>query len=389
MSFNKDEEKALKGMLDIASKSQSLRVAARTDSDVNKPTKELKKSVEDFIKTYGKQFKNKAFIEKISSDPRYAIVKVLADNPDIFKENTLSVRDYKIPENDSNNLQMIAKHLMNKFNKITVKNFAENYQGGISLDKARNILDNSDQFFKLPSEYEQEHFDAFGNVTYTREVNNDEAYARAVDYLSGDIYKKLDYAEDEVKKGNKAFEKNVKELEKVLPKPKTLNNTVISIKSKWLDTEAVEKFLNDYLGVNADITYNETKGKFVAKFKDTYGNDKYRSLKINDKSFEDWFEKYINGEKLNVYVEQKVDKAATTKATQAMRKVDEYFMNYLKANPEVAAPIMQQYNRMSNNWVSKDYKKDVLVIPGANPNFKFRSNQLEFVNMAMTLGMKK
>jgi N12 class adenine-specific DNA methylase len=144
--------------------------------------------------------------------------------------------------------------------------------------------------------------------------------------------------------------------------------------------------MHGYLDVKGTVTYNETTDKFVVKFNDTYGNDKYRTLKINDKSFDDWFQKYIYGENLNVYVEGKKDTAASTKATQAMRKVDEYFMNYLKANPEVSKPVMDRYNRIANNWVDKDYKKDTLVIPGANPNFKFRGNQLEFVNMAITLG---
>jgi hypothetical protein len=389
-----EESKIITDMLKIASLSNSLRVKTRkgiTDKDRTNLIKQLKKDVEQFKTTNKKIFSNAQFKGKVSSDPRYHIVKVLTENPDIFREDTLKVSEYKIPLEDTKNLDLLANHLLYKDNKITVENFASNYQGGISKEKARDILENSGEFFKLPSEYEKEIFDKFGKVTYIREKLREEQFARKTDYLTGNIYKKIDSAQQEVDKGNTEFKKNVSALKKVLPKPKTLNDTSISIRSKWMDLGVVEKFLNDYLSTeynttDISISYDAEKVNYSISWSMGGDYSKLRNLSIGKKAFSEWLPMYLNGKGIIIRSDGKKDIAASAKATQEMRKIDDVFNNYLKTNPEIANPIMDTYNRTSNNWVSKDYKKDELIIPGTGKGWKFRSNQTEFVNMAISLG---
>ncbi|MDP4094842.1 MAG: helicase-related protein [Bacillota bacterium] len=388
MSFTKEEVPTIREMLKVAALSQTVRVQARTGNEgLSKLISDLKASVDKFMAKNAAQFKNKKLIEKISTDPRYWVVKELSSNPDIFKTDTLTVKEYKITLDDAKNLEILAKHLLNRDGKITVENVAATYQGGISKGAARDILEHSDNFFKMPLEREVEEFDALGNVTYKRVKDTEYSYNRKIDYLSGNIYKKIEAVKAEIQKGHAEFEKNLKALEKVLPEPKTLKNTALTIKAKWMDTDIVEKFLHDYLGADFQITYNNIKREYVVK---TIGGwaftEKYKSLKINNGYLHTWLDTYLNDKDLIVYKGGEKDPIATATATKAMRKIDEYFLNYLKATPEVAEPLMHQYNYISNNWVQKDYSKDKIIIPGANPDFKFRNNQLEFVNMAMTLG---
>lgn len=378
----------IKDLHKVAALSQSIRIAARKGKgDIKSLTADLKKATNEFIKKHRKIFGEKNFIEVISSDPRYEIVNVLTSNPDIFKTDTLSVKKYEIPLNDTKNLTMLSKHLLYKYGKITIENFAQNYQGGIDRNKAEQILNSSDDFFKLPSFRIVEEFDAFSNVTYKTEEINEVQYLPSTEYLIGDIYKKIDAVKDEIAKGHNEYTKNLKALEKVLPTPKKLDDVTLSIRAKWLDPIVIETFAKDHLGIKINVNFNKISGDYEVKVDKVYGyTGIYKTLNINGTDFAGWIEKYLNNQEFIVSKNGGKDVVASANATKQMRKVDEVFKSYLKANPEVAMPIIDLYNRIFNNWVNKDYEKDKLVIPGAHKNWKFRDNQLEFVNMALTLG---
>ena len=157
----------------------------------------------------------------------------------------------------------------------------------------------------------------FGEVTYRKEYSTEDRYSTKTEYLSGNIYKKLDAANAEIGKGNNEYKRNVSELQKILPQTATLDNAALSVKGKWLDPEVVENFLDEYLGIKASVIYDNILGSFKVSFNSLSGaNDLYYSLDIEGKRLVSWFEDYMNGKSLNVYKKGKKDMVASNIATK-------------------------------------------------------------------------
>lgn len=386
VELDKKEIETTRALLDVASLSQSLRVSARNkvnEKELKKMTDDLYNKVESFRSKHLSQFETPSYKQKLSTDPRYYIIKVLLDSPDIFNKDTLSIRDYEIDLKDRNNLNTLSQHLIYQYGEITVENFAENYQSGISEKEARNILDSSDMFFKQPSIKQIEHFDKHGNVEIEEVKSTPNSYERSIDYLSGNIYKKIELVERELELGNEEYQKNLDALKKAIPEKKTLNDVRLSVKQKWIDTSVIEDFLINYLDVEkASIKLNELN-QYEVKIQD-YGNPKINKLRIDKFSFYEWFVKYLNGQSLNIMVNGNKDAIASSKATAQMRKIDDIFNQYLKATPDISNELMDKYNYIFNNYVEKE--KEDIIIPGKNKDWKFRDNQIEFVNMALSVG---
>lgn len=384
--LDKEEIKTTRSLLDVASLSQSLRVSARNnvaDKELKKITNDLYKKVEDFRAKHLPKFENTAYRQKLSTDPRYYIVKVLLDNPDIFNKDTLKIQDYQIDLKDKNNLDILSQHLVYKYGEITLENFAENYQGGISIGKAKSLLDSSDLFYKQPSVIEIETFDNLSNVEIETVQSTPNSYVRSIDYLSGNIYKKIELVEREIKNGNKEYQKNLDALKKIIPEKKTLNVIKLSVKQKWIDPSVIEDFLKNHLDIEeVSVKLNELN-QFEIKLSD-YGNPKANKLSIDKFSFYDWFPKYMNGQSLNIMVDGKKDKIASSKVTAQMRKIDDIFNQYLKANPDTSNALLEKYNYIFNNYVERE--KENIIIPSKNKDWKFRGNQIEFINMALSVG---
>lgn len=378
-------------ILEIAEIARQLREKARYKDivSVDKLKEKLKDAVNELKKKEPFLFADMTLKNIMSTDPRYYIVKVLFSEPDLFKEkDVLNVNQYKIPLRDNTDIIEVCKYLMLKDKEITVENFSRVYKGGISEEEALKILTESSEVFKKPSIEEVQIHDEIGNIMIM-EKRVKPTYELAVDYLSGNIYKKIDYAQREVDRGNKEYLKNIDALKKVIPKPYTINDIRVSVRHKWIDLGIVESFIKDELGYDVNIEYEELGKEYKINFEDifTHKHEIKEKLRIGDLFFPDWFEKYMNGKEILVKDEEgKKDAIETAKLTKKMEIIDELFQNYLRKTPEVSGPLMEKYNYIFNNWRNKDYSKDKMIIPGVHPDWKFRPNQLEFVNMALSLG---
>jgi N12 class adenine-specific DNA methylase len=384
-----DNEYKIEKILEVADNSKNLRIAARignTDT-VSELMKELKESVKCLRNEFPFLFLDSYLQQAMGNDPRYEIVKVLFKKPDIFKKDTLSVKKYKVPLNDHSDLDEVAKYLMLTDKEITPENFASVYKGGISLEEAKKILTTSSVFFKKPSIEEKLVYElGKPNVRLCRVKPT---YERAVDYLYGNIYKKLEYAQMEIDDGNIEYNKNLEALKKVLPTPKTVNDICFSVKHKWIDLYVINDFVNEGLGYDARIEYDEHSRKYEVNFEFAYARKNHiqQKLKIGKIGLEEWFEKYLNGKSLVVLnSDGKKDPIETAKITKKMEIVDEFFQTFLKKNPQISEPMVEKFNFLFNNWKSKDYSKDKLIIPDVGEGWKFRDNQLEAADMALTLG---
>jgi len=181
--------------------------------------------------------------------------------------------------------------------------------------------------------------------------------------------------------------KNLEELKKVLPEPKTLDHIQLSVRNHWIDDEVKELFIKS-LGMKAKIERLEASQKYQVNFEDTYSrrNDE---TSINDVPFREWFPKFINAQDYIIKDKDgEKNYSATLRFTEKMKVADEMFMDFLRVNPEISEPLIKEYNNTFNNWVDKDYKKAAteMEVPDKHPEMNFRANQLEMVAMAESLG---
>lgn len=369
-------------ILKVAEAAYTMRMYKREGREVETSLSNLRKIIKNLNKKYPYLFLDEKLKKVMGGDPRYSIVKVLANDCDLISGRVDTKPNYSIKNNTD--LDEISQYLYVYKQKITIEDLAQLYAGGTSIEKMEKIIQDTDILFKIPSIKEQE-FHNRGEVTI-KKIATGGGYERAIDYLSGNIYKKIEMAEYEVCQGNLEFRKNINALKSVLPTPKSLGDIYFSLKHKWIDLGIKENFINS-LGYKVSILYDSLKSTFQVSFDSSVVDDEIRERLNIGFSFENWLEKYLNSQELIIYdSEGRKDELASSKVSKKMKIIDEMFMNYLAKNPEISSPLVDQYNYLFNNWKKKDYEIENLIIPGVGEGWSFRQNQLEAAWRAISLG---
>lgn len=224
--------------------------------------------------------------------------------------------------------------------------------------------------------------------------NQVEKYLMADEYLSGNIRKKLQIAE-ELSKNNSLLDINVKSLKTV--QPEELNATDISVRlgSAWLPEDIVNQFMYELLGTPTELQekiqaqYNKYLGEWKIsnrsadssniKAYSTFGSKRalaYRiiedTLNLRDTRIFDTH--YENGKE-----KSELNAKETAIAQGKQEAIKQAFNSWIWKEPERRHRLCKLYNEKFNSIRPREYDGSHIVYHGMNPEIKFRPHQNDAV----------
>lgn len=240
---------------------------------------------------------------------------------------------------------------------------------------------------------------------HTENENNEYIYQTASEYLSGDIYNKLDIAETYAAVDS-IYNANVTALKAALPTPLKAGDIDVNLGATWIAPEYYEKFMyklfetplfnrSDGIFKNDKISveYSEYSGKWfisnkaadksvtVTKTYGAYGYSAYQILEaaLNltepkvyknklDENGQTMFDK--NGTPIRV-----IDVPATQVVQQKANKTRREFKNWLFSDSKRRSDIVDTYNRTFNCIRPREYDGSHLRFPGMNSNIELHEHQ--------------
>lgn len=235
--------------------------------------------------------------------------------------------------------------------------------------------------------------------------NNEYTYQTASEYLSGDIYAKLDTAESYAAVDN-IYRANVTALKAALPTPLKAGDIDVNLGATWIAPEYYEQFMyklfetplfNRSDGIFKDskisVEYSEYSGKWFISHKaadksvtvtKTYGACGYSGYQILEaalnlsepKVYKDKLDEYgrIMFDKYNKPI-RVIDVPATQVVQQKANKIRREFKNWLFSDPVRRSDIVDTYNRTFNCIKPREYDGSHLTFPGMNSNIELHEHQ--------------
>lgn len=227
-------------------------------------------------------------------------------------------------------------------------------------------------------------------------------YEEASEYLSGDVREKLKIAQNFSSEKYPKIERNIKALEKSLPKKLEASEIAVRIGASWIDINDYSAFLNEYADANMETNENrqfrswgksyaphplermrtgeykiERKGldKSVAATK-TYGTSRMNSYTIfenllnqRDTVIKDRFENPDG----SVYY--KINQKDTQLATEKARQMKEAFSKWVWEKSERREKYVERYNNLFNCIKGREYDGSHQSFPGMSPSINLREHQ--------------
>lgn len=235
--------------------------------------------------------------------------------------------------------------------------------------------------------------------------NNEYTYQTASEYLSGDIYAKLDTAESYAAVDN-IYSANVTALKAALPTPLKAGDIDVNLGATWIAPEYYEQFMyklfetplfNRSDGIFKDskisVEYSEYSGKWFISHKSAdksvtvtkkYGACGYSGYQILEaalnlsepKVYKDKLDEYgrIMFDKNNKPI-RVIDVPATQVVQQKANKIRREFKNWLFSDPVRRSDIVDTYNRTFNCIKPREYDGSHLTFPGMNSNIELHEHQ--------------
>jgi len=190
-------------------------------------------------------------------------------------------------------------------------------------------------------------------------------------YLSGNVHAKLRTARQAVADGDKRFEKNVAELEKVQPAKQTIDSITPTLGQNWIPEAVVNTWLQTVVGIpRATVRYNPEADAWNVRIPQV-PRDVQNEWATLAMTLDDLIPKVLNGTPIRIMKPDPLDREkrildeAQTQATQNKAiKLHESFESWAKTN-EAAIPIIErEFNEQKNFFVKAKYNGQHLTFPG-------------------------
>ncbi|MCD8372187.1 MAG: DUF3849 domain-containing protein, partial [Clostridia bacterium] len=237
-----------------------------------------------------------------------------------------------------------------------------------------------------------------GNAVFRNpfEVDINDKYSgfeTAEQYLSGNVVKKLQVAR-RYAETDKAFEKNVKELERVQPVPLTASEISVRMGASWIDKDYYKQFLMEILNLGYwcregieiyhnphDSSWRVDKAAYIRNNAGLLATQVYGTSRANAFRL---FEACLNLKEVNIYdvvedsdgKEKRVlNQAETLAAREKQNKIKDEFKEWIFENPERRNDLEETYNRIFNQIRLPTYDGSYLKFPGMNPAIELKPHQ--------------
>ncbi|MEG9250329.1 helicase-related protein [Arthrobacter sp. Soc17.1.1.1] len=223
---------------------------------------------------------------------------------------------------------------------------------------------------------------ALGDLVYDV-PGEDGALETRAEYLSGNIREKLDAAHAAVDE-NPAFERNVTDLQSVLPLPLGAHEIEARLGSVWISPVIHEEFLRTILrdprarvdrisGASWDVQAN----KQILTARSDWGTVRMPAGEIFKNVLEQKRVQVTDPDPDHPETRRIVNPTETTAAQEKAQLMQDRFGEWVWEDPERAVALTDEYNRRFNSLVLRDYtvEGDRLTLPGLVKNWNPRPHQ--------------
>jgi len=356
------------------------------DDELGKQREALNKSFDSFVKKYGNFARNKK-LDFLEDDSDHNVVFALEN---IKKESILNEKGnirttYRIDKSD-----IFTKRVNYPYSEPTkaqdigdAMNISLSYRGKIDLPYVGKLINLS----------EAEARDQLLTSKLAFENPKSGLLEDADSYLSGFVRTKLREAEEEAKV-NPDFERNAKELKKVVPKDIPSSMIEFKLGSTWLPNKYIEDWVKSTLGVESKISYNDKTGSWIVRnMRGVHDGRNQTAYATKDFTAMELIEKDLNLRQPEVSYTVKsaegtrtVKDAEATAAAQAkMQELADMFYNNLKSNKAAMDEIEVVYNNIYNDFIEKKYSLPTFThYPGANKSITLRLHQRRPIARALS-----
>lgn len=367
------------------------------DSEIAQLQEKLNNCYDSFYSKYGLLHSSYNH-SLLNSDGAYPLVASL--EADFAKDNNLLVKKSDIFTERVNKLTATISHVDTAEEALAVC-VAE--KGVIDFEYMSQITDVPPEDLKIGL---REKGEIFAVPSYTGD--EDYEYQTASEYLSGDIYAKLDMAKAYASV-NGIYESNVVALKEVLPTPLKAGDIDINLGATWIDKKYYEQFMyeifetpqslkSDYVSRffksdRIELDYSEYSGRWNITNKradlsvttvKTYGASGLSAYQIFEsvlnlsepKVYKDKVDEYgvVERDKNNKPV-RVLDVEATQVVQQKANAIRREFKNWIFKDANRRRDIVDTYNRTFNCVHAREYDGSHLNFPGMNSNIQLHEHQ--------------
>lgn len=208
-------------------------------------------------------------------------------------------------------------------------------------------------------------------------------------YLSGNVRKKLEEAQNAVAEGNTDLQRNVDALKEIIPEDIPYFNIEAKMGATWVPLSDYEKYIAHMLGMNDSngITVTFPSGKWKVKLdpiaaRRTEATTNYGS---KYKSFQTVVSAALSNQNITVKYKnadgsESVDVQATEEVNEKISKIKEDFATWLWSDPERRVQLEKEYNHAFNAWATPKYDGSFMSMQGmalslGNGPFNLRQHQ--------------
>lgn len=367
------------------------------DSEIAQLQEKLNNCYDSFYSKYGLLHSSYNH-SLLNSDGAYPLVTSL--EADFAKDNNLLVKKSDIFTERVNKPTATINHVDTAEEALAVC-VAE--KGVIDFEYMSQITDVPPEDLKIGL---REKGEIFAVPSYTGD--EDYEYQTASEYLSGDIYAKLDMAKAYASV-NGIYESNVVALKEVLPTPLKAGDIDINLGATWIDKKYYEQFMyeifetpqslkSDYVSRffksdRIELDYSEYSGRWNITNKradlsvttvKTYGASGLSAYQIFEsvlnlsepKVYKDKVDEYgvVERDKNNKPV-RVLDVEATQVVQQKANAIRREFKNWIFKDANRRRDIVDTYNRTFNCVHAREYDGSHLNFPGMNSNIQLHEHQ--------------
>lgn len=367
------------------------------DSEIAQLQEKLNNCYDSFYSKYGLLHSSYNH-SLLNSDGAYPLVASL--EADFAKDNNLLVKKSDIFTERVNKPTATINHVDTAEEALAVC-VAE--KGVIDFEYMSQITDVPPEDLKIGL---REKGEIFAVPSYTSD--EDYEYQTASEYLSGDIYAKLDMAKAYASV-NGIYESNVVALKEVLPTPLKAGDIDINLGATWIDKKYYEQFMyeifetpqslkSDYVSRffksdRIELDYSEYSGRWNITNKradlsvttvKTYGASGLSAYQIFEsvlnlsepKVYKDKVDEYgvVERDKNNKPV-RVLDVEATQVVQQKANAIRREFKNWIFKDANRRRDIVDTYNRTFNCVHAREYDGSHLNFPGMNSNIQLHEHQ--------------
>ena len=318
--------------------------------DTKNERAELKKSIDAFVKAI-----KPSTLSSIGSGNK-AISRMLVSDPDFYAVTSLVKDDGTYSDIVDKPIKTDLVEFTNTENPQEAIGYSINTYGRINLPFIQKVMG---------AKTEQEAIDKIQAEIF--ETPDGEVIEKT-EYLSGNVVEKLKQAQQWARTDSK-YEKNVKELEKVIPEPVEKDQIKFQLGASWIPVSYTQQFLDSLFGPGSvTIRHNKTTDDYDVETSVVGGEYEAQDDEGNRRGVEVVIKAALTK---NVPIFTKIVDEQTIplpKLTQDVRdkaeRLQDEFEGLIQADQQTGDELAKLYNELFNGIVIKKNDGSKLTFPG-------------------------